>query len=86
MQSGGFREVLPLQDATGDTPDISEYLGFVFYDHVSYKDNAGIGMTAIRMWLGVSNRICGIMLYWILPHKVTVISIITVQHLTIIEE
>ena len=42
---------------TGETLDISEYLYFGLYDHVSYKKNAGLGMTAIGRWLGVSHRV-----------------------------
>ena len=46
-QSGGLRGVFPLQDVTRETPDISEYLDFGFYDHVSYKENYGLGITVI---------------------------------------
>ena len=28
---------LTVQDVTGETPAISEYMDFGFYDHVSYK-------------------------------------------------
>ena len=45
---GGLRGTCPLQYVMGKTPDISEYLDFGFYDYVSYKDNAVLGMTAIR--------------------------------------
>ena len=67
---------------TGETPNISEYLGFGFYDHVSYKDNSGLGMAAIGRWLGVSYRVGGLMTYWILNQKGTVISIIKIQRIT----
>ena len=70
---------------TGETPGISEYLDFGFYDHVSYKENAGLGMTAIRRWLGLYHRVDRIMSYWILTQKGTVISRTTVQRLNIIE-
>ena len=39
-QSGGLRGICTLQDVTGETPYISEYLDIVIYDHVSYKENA----------------------------------------------
>ena len=71
---------------TVKTPDISEYLDFGFYDHVSYKENAKLGITAIGRWLGLSHRVIGIMSYWILTHKVTLISVTTVQLLTILEK
>ena len=46
-QTGGLRGTCPLQDVTGETLDILEYLDFGFYDHVSYKKKSGLGMTAI---------------------------------------
>ena len=55
-----------MQDVTGETPDISDYVDFVFYDHVSYKENAGLGMTATVRWLGVSHRFGKIMSYLIM--------------------
>ena len=33
----------PMEQITGETPDISEYLDFGFYDWVWYKDNVGLG-------------------------------------------
>ena len=81
-QAGGLRGTCPLRDVTGETPNISEYLGFGFYDHVSYKDNSGLGMAAIGRWLGVSYRVGGLMTYWILNQKGTVISIIKIQRIT----
>jgi hypothetical protein len=33
----------PLKIITGETPDISEYLDFDFYDWVLYRSNAGLG-------------------------------------------
>jgi hypothetical protein len=71
-----------LQDVTGETVDISEYLDFGFYDHVSFKENAGLGATSIGRWLGVSQRIGGLMAYWILTPRGTVISRTTVQRIT----
>ena len=61
-----------------NTPGIPEYLDFGFYDHVYYKENAGLGMTAIGSWLVVSHRVGGLVSYWILTQKGTVISITTV--------
>ena len=57
-----------------------------FYDYISYKENARLGMTAIGRWLGVYQRVGGIMSYWILTHKGTVISRMTVKLLTSIEK
>jgi hypothetical protein len=33
---------IPLQKVTGETVDISSYVDFGFYDHVIYRDNAGL--------------------------------------------
>jgi hypothetical protein len=53
-----------------------------FYDHVSYKENAGLGTAAIGRWLGVSHRVGGLMSYWVLTQTGTVISRTTVQRIT----
>ena len=63
-----------MQYVTGETTDISEYLDVGLYYHVSYKDNSGLGMMAIGRWLGVSHRFGGLVFYWVLIHKGTVIS------------
>ena len=78
-QAGGLRGTRPLQYVTGETPDISEYLDFGFYDHVSYKKIVGLEMTDIGRWLGVYHSIGGLMSYWILTQKGTVILIMTFQ-------
>ena len=56
-----------------ETVGISEYLDFGFNIHVSYKENVGIGATSIVGWLGVSHRVVGLILYWILKQKGIVI-------------
>jgi hypothetical protein len=53
----------------GEIVNISEYLDFGFYDHVSFKENAGLEVTSIGRWLGVSHRVGGLMSYWILTIK-----------------
>ena len=62
-QSGELKEIFPFQDVTGEKPYISEYLDFGFYDHVSYKENSVLGMTAIGRWIEVSHRVGGLMSY-----------------------
>jgi hypothetical protein len=67
----------------------SQYFGisdFRFYDHVSFKENAGLGATSIGRWLGVSHRVGGLMSYWVLTIKGTVISHTTVQRVTNLEK
>ena len=85
-QASGLQVVCPLQDVTGETVDISEYIYFGFYDHVSYKENSGLGVTSICRWIGVSQRVVGLMPYWGLTQKRTMISRTTVQRLANIEK
>jgi hypothetical protein len=56
-QAGGLRGACPLEEVTGETVDISEYLDCGFHDHISFKENAGLGVTSIGRWLGVSHRV-----------------------------
>jgi hypothetical protein len=59
---------------TGETVDISEYLDFGFYDHVSFKKNAGLGVTSIGRWLGVSHRVGGLVSYWVLEWQYALVG------------
>ena len=61
-------------------------MDFGFYENIPYKYNAVLGMTAIVSWLGVSNMFGGLVYYWILTQKLTVISRTTVQRLTSLEK
>ena len=47
----------PLEIITGETPDLSEYLDFGFYDWVTYQNNDGLGVPEVGRWLGVSHRV-----------------------------
>ena len=76
----------PLEMITGETPDISEYLDFGFYDWVVFRQNAGIGKSEIGIWLGVSHKVGQLMSYWILPISGIPISCVTVQRLTNLEQ
>ena len=71
-----------LELITGETPDISEYLDFGFYDWVIYRSNAGLGEPPLGRWPGVSHRVGQLMSYWILTETGNIISCITVQRLT----
>jgi hypothetical protein len=75
----------PIEQITGETPDISEYLDFGFYDWIWYRDNAGVGDNMFGRWLGVSHRIGNLMSYWILTINGRVISRTTVQRVTNLE-
>jgi hypothetical protein len=85
-QAGGLQGACPLEEVTGETANISEYLDFGFYDHVSFKEYAGLGVTSIGRWLGVSHRVGGLMSYWVLTIRGTVISRTTVQRVTNLEK
>ena len=76
----------PIEIITGETPDISEYLDFSFYDWVTYRSNAGLGELSLGRWLGVSHKIGQLMSYWVLTEKGRVISCTTVQRLTRLEQ
>ena len=76
----------PIEQITGETPDISEYLDFSFYDWVWYKDNTGVGGNLCGRWLGVSHRGGNLMSYWILTENGRVISRTTVQRVTNLEQ
>ena len=76
----------PLEIITGETPDISEYLDFDFYDWVTFKSNAGVAAPELGRWLGVSHRVGPMMSYWILPVSGIPISCTSVQRLTNLEK
>ena len=79
-------ERTPIEIITGDTPEISEYLDFGFYEWVTFRQNAGLGQPELGKWLGVSHRIGRLMSYWILPESGIPISCTTVQRVTIMEK
>jgi hypothetical protein len=68
---------------TGDTPDISKWVDFTFYDWVWYlhapdsDENPRLGR-----WLGMLQRVGSALCYWILPSSGRVIALTTVQHVT----
>ena len=73
---------MPLEIITGETPDISEYMDFDFYDWVLYCSNEGLGEVEVARWLGVSHRVGRMMSYWLLPESGIPISATTVQRMT----
>ena len=83
--SGDLSRRTALEQLTGETPEISEYLDFTFYDWCWYNDNAGLGETKLGRWLGISHRIGSLMSYWVLTQKGNVISRTTVSRVTNLE-
>lgn len=75
----------PLEALTGETPDISQYLDFGFYDRVWFKEDAGLGEVKLGRFLGVSHDIGSLMSYWVLPVSGIPISRTTVQRVTNLE-
>ena len=81
----GLNGRCPLEKITGESVDITEYLDFGFYDWIWFKENAGLGVTQIGRWLGVSHRIGPLMSYWILTRDGQILSRTTVQRVTNLE-
>ena len=75
-----------MEQLTGETPDISEYLDFSFYDWCWYNDNAGLEETKLGHWLGVSHHVGSLMSYCVLTLKGHVISQTTVSRVTNLEK
>ena len=84
-KAGRMEMAIPLEIVSGETPDISEYLDFGFYDKVSYRENAGLGETKHGKWLGVSHKTGSLMSYWVLTAQCTVISRTSIQRITSLE-
>ena len=75
-----------IERITGDTPDISEWLDFDFYDPVWFWDHPdGQENPCIGRWLGVAHRIGSDMCYWILKSNGNVLARTTVQHIPELE-
>ena len=67
---------------TGKTPDVSGYLDLGFYDWVTYQKNAGLGLSNVGIWLGVSHQVGKLMSYWILAKSGIPVSCNTVKRIT----
>ena len=83
--SGDLSRRTALEQLTGETPEISEYLDFTFYDWCWYNDNAGLGETKLGRWLGISHRVGSLMSYWICTQQGNVISFTMVSQVTNLE-
>ena len=68
-----------LEALTGETPDISQYLDFGFYNQVWFKEDAGLVETKLGKFVGVSHHIGSLMSYWIFPANRIPMSRTTVQ-------
>ena len=75
-----------LEIVTGETPDISEWIDFEFYDRVWYYDHKKIELDGtgkkLARWLGIAHRVGSDLCYWVLLPNGSVIARTTVQHVT----
>jgi len=61
----------PYELVTGNTPDISEYTDFAWYDTVWYYDQEAAfpeNRRKLAKWLGVAHRVGQALCYYLLPH------------------
>jgi hypothetical protein len=75
------------EEITGQTPDISEWLDFEFYDLVwwldrSTKPNFTDHTRRLARWLGVSHRVGSDLSYWLITESGKIISKTSVEHVT----
>ena len=75
----------PIEQMTGETPDISKYLDFSFYDYVLVHKNAGLRKQILCRWLGVAHRVGSQMAYYVIKANSQVIARSSVQQLTNLE-
>ena len=76
----------PLGDLTGETPDISQYLDFGWYDWVWYKENAGLDVPRLGRFLGIAHSSSNLMTFHILPESGIPVQAGTVQRMTELEK
>jgi hypothetical protein len=61
-----LNERVPIEYITGESVDISEYIGMSFYDWVHFVEGERLEAPAIGRWLGIASHVGGCMTYWIL--------------------
>ena len=69
----------------GDTPDISEYTDFAFWDWVWAIEGAGLSETILAKFVGVTHSIRNAMSYYLLKETDPIITRSTVQPVTLVE-
>ena len=75
--------VTPYELVTGDTPDISEYLDFGFWDLVWFWDKPKAeDNPKLARWLGVAHRVGSALCYYVIKGNGQIESRTTVQHVT----
>ncbi len=80
----GQQQRTGIEMVTGETPDISEWIDFEFYDRVWYYDQKKIEIDGsgrrLARWLGVAHRVGSDLCYWLLLESGKIIARTTVQH------
>ena len=71
----------PYELVTGNTPDISEYVEYEWYQPIWYLDSGSFPeeKLLIGRWLGVAHRIGQAMCYWVLPQSGVPIARTTIK-------
>ena len=80
----GTDEITGIERIKGNTPDISEWTDFSFYNLVWYQDfsysDAASPEKSLGSWLGVAHRVDSDLCYWILNSNGKVLARTTAQH------
>ena len=71
----------PYEVITGNTPDISEFLEFTWYQPVWYHESTAFPRHTkhLARWLGVAHKVGQAMCYWLLPISTVPIARTTIQ-------
>jgi hypothetical protein len=77
---------IPLQNVTGETVDISNYLDFGFYDYVVYRDNAALSESKMGRWLGVAKNVATMLTFYVLTKTGQVVSRSSVERVKEIDK
>jgi hypothetical protein len=74
----------PYEVVTGNTPDITEYVEFRWYEPIYYYDEANFPSPKLHLarWLGVAHRVGQALCYWMITKSGKVIARTTIRALT----
>jgi len=74
----------PYEVVTGNTPDITEYVEFRWYEPIYYYDEANFPNPKLHLarWLGVAHRVGQALCYWMIIKSGKVIARTTIRALT----
>jgi hypothetical protein len=75
------------EEVTGQTPDISKWLDFEFYDLIWWLDcptkpNFTDATRRLARWLGISHHVGSNLRYWLITESGKIISKTSVEHVT----